>query len=222
MKTIYQTLDNEYILRQFVSDLAWEHWGQVAAEEEKHGIVHDDEAAYLQLRYGRQIAKPLIVEHLPLLETELERYKNSFRWLQSIHERLLDPVMNDRMDLGACETIESWFDSLQKKANKRSFGDNEVEAYSRALYGARNLIQNVTHCQYWVVHIPRAVPTKRIEFASVGRAMSQVFYLEQLGKQLENVLQDRNTQWDDFGLARASLYIRIADEVIAGTFSAVL
>jgi hypothetical protein len=59
-----------------------------------------------------------------------------------------------------------------------------------------------------------------MEFASIGRAMSQVAYLEALGKKLDMVLLDSEASWDNWGLARASLYIRIADEVMADAFSA--
>jgi hypothetical protein len=51
--------------------------------------------------------------------------------------------------------------------------------------------------------------------------MSQVFYVEALGKTLDDIMNDSKSPWDNSGLARASLYIRIADEVIAGTFRAV-
>ena len=220
-RTIYQILDDEYILKSFVSDLAWKRWGDAVAEDGQKGIIDAGEAAYLQLRDGRQIAEPLKAEHLPSLEEELAKYKGSGEWLRSVHERLVKTAAKGRKDPPVSESLETWLLSLQDKANKRDFGQNEVQAYSQRFCDLRNRVLNVSHCQYFVVHIPRAVPTRRVEFASVGRAMSQVFYVEALGKTLDDIMNDSKSPWDNSGLARASLYIRIADEVIAGTFRAV-
>jgi hypothetical protein len=119
--------------------------------------------------------------------------------------------------MNATPDFELWFTTLRTKVGTQDFTAMEIECYRQRFSYLKGLVSNeeLSHC--FSVFLPQAVPHRRVEIASMGRQMCRVFYLQQVGEELD-ARSIETKAWDMSVFDRLDMFARIADEIVAGTW----
>lgn len=149
--------------------------------------------------------RPLDAKDLPTLDEALAEWSERTALFRGLHEVYLESAA--RLGLDADADFERWFAGLLVQvasaewwlgsgpgagaaADERTLHSRR-DLLRRYTYQLRGLVPNLSVCRCFVEYLPESVPGRRAELAAIGRLMTQVFYLDMLGKQLDRVAAGR-------------------------------
>jgi len=216
--TICELITSEkYLSRSWVSSEAQFRWRSTFIEGPS-GPVATQESEYLEFRDSYEF-RTLLEEDYPLLEKDIAQWQCYAEWFRKLHANHLEDLAI--RGLTPTQDMELWFSGIRENVDGCRFPDKEIDSLRQ--YGWRlkdSGISNWARSRCFSIHLPRAVPHRREEIANIGRQMCIATYLEYVGKALDSQA-DGNSNWDKYVFKKLDVNIRIANELVAGTWGAV-
>ena len=227
LQQICNLMDSYYVTPEWVSHESHVHWATALTTTDK-GQVQNAESLYLYLRDGFRVSL-LRDEDCPLLESAIGVWREKEALVRKLHDAYVEGCRHGRrrgMSNPPPNTdFDLWFAEIQlviaggqmfePPVSGGSFMDDRAFLNSY-LYQLRRIVLNISWCRCYVAFVPMAVPQRCAEIAEIGRMMTKIFYLENLGKQLDRV--EAGTGHDLSTMDDLNTYLRIANEVIDGTW----
>jgi hypothetical protein len=214
LSSIDNVIRDEYVTWSWISEGAALRCRGVHNESD-HGLASSVESEYLRLRDCCRVSL-LREEHYPLLDKAVDAWRKAATRVQEILNIEFQNI-GDAMT-GTGPEFEQWFANVQTTAHGNDISPKQVRKYAHCFYHLKGFVSNIMQCESFAVFLPQSVQQRRIEIAKIGRMMTRVFYLATLGKQLDRIALNDGYRMDHSIFDRMELYLRIVEEILAGTW----